>query len=206
MARQSPPQSRKPPSTRTAHLWVSHLMTFAFGAFAGIMIAQTGWETPQTVSSPSPQPSPQTTSAVAGRIRQLEEHLSHAPNDVEGRIQLGNAYYDTEKYESAIIHYGRALELNPRNPDVIVDMGIAYRFIGRSDVAAQKFRDALAIDARHVNGRYNLGIVLKWDVKDIPGAIAAWDTLLMYHPNHPNTASIRQQMAEMRNAPGSAAP
>lgn len=180
-------------------------MTFAFGAFAGIMIAQVGWgnKAAPTVSNPSPSPpsvSPEAATAVAGRIQQLESHLSHSPEDLEARIQLGNAYFDTDKFESAIIHYSKALETQPRNADVIVDMGIAYRKIGRSDVAAQKFREALVLNDRHVNARYNLGIVLKWDLNDIPGAIAAWDTLLIYVPNHPNAATVRQELAQMRQA------
>ena len=178
-------------------------MTFAFGAFAGIMIAQVGWgnkAAPTVTNPPPPTVSPEAATAVAGQIQQLESHLSHTPEDIEARIQLGNAYFDTDKFESAIIHYSKALEAQPRNADVIVDMGISYRKIGRSDVAAQKFREALVINDRHVNARYNLGIVLKWDLNDIPGAIAAWDTLLVYTPNHPNAATVRQELAQMRQA------
>lgn len=187
-------------------LWISHFMTFAFGAFAGIMIAQVGWDNkaaPTAANPPAQSPpsvSPEAATAVAGRIQQLESHLSHSPEDLDSRIQLGNAYFDTDKFESAIIHYSKALEAQPRNADVIVDMGIAYRKIGRSDVAAQKFREALVINDHHVNARYNLGIVLKWDLDDIPGAVAAWDTLLLYTPNHPNAATLRLELAQMRQA------
>jgi cytochrome c-type biogenesis protein CcmH/NrfG len=201
MARKPQHPNQKPSFSNPFLLWVSHLMTFGFGVFAGIMMAQVGWGTSSTSSTPSaaPQASNDQSAAV---IQQLESHLTHAPDDLEARIQLGNAYFDAGKYESAILHYSKALEMKPRNPNVIVDLGIAYRHIGRSDVAVQKFREALAIDAQHVNARYNLGVVSRWDLNDLPAAIAAWDTLLLYHPNHPNAATVRAQLAEMRSKEG----
>lgn len=132
-------------------------------------------------------------------INQLQTHLTHSPDDSEARTQLGNAFFDAGNYQSAIMQYAQVLEKAPNNPDVIVDLGISYRRIGESETCIKRFREALSLDPSHVNARYNLGLVLQSDTLDFPGAIAAWDTLLMYTPNHPRAGWIREQMASMRN-------
>lgn len=180
-------------------LWVSHLLTFVIGGLTGILIAQVGFGVRPATSTTAPVISPPSNSA-ASVISQLESHIAHAPTDVDGRIRLANAYFDAGNYQSAIMHYAQALEMRPGNADVTVDMGISYRRIGRSDAAIEQFRKALAIDPRHVNARYNLGLVLKLDENDIQGAIAAWDTLLLYYPNHPNAANVNEQLSEMRSS------
>ena len=189
-------RAKKKNSSRSL-LWVSHLLTFVIGALTGIMIAQVGFGVQQTASSTASVFS-QPSNDQASIIQQLESHIAHAADDVDARIRLGNAYYDTGNFQSAIIHYAQALELRPDNPDVIVDMGIAYRRIQRSDVAVENFQKALDINPRHVNARYNLGLVLKLDMKDIPRAIAAWDTLLLFYPNYPAAASVQAQLLQMR--------
>lgn len=183
----------RPPTSRGL-LLLSYLLTFVFGGAAGFAGSRLLGGNRTTTPSPAGPDSP----GQSAIIQQLETHLSHAPNDVESRVQLGNAYFDAGNYESAIIHYAKALDLRPRNPDVIVDLGIAYRELGKGDVGVAKFREALAINPRHVNARYNLGLVLMTDLRDFRGAIAAWDTLLTIVPNHEKAGWIREQMGRMK--------
>ena len=193
MARNTPRQKRKPPA-RNYLPWVSHLITFAVGALTGIVVSMMLGDNRSTAASGETQSG---TASLSSRVQQIEAHLSHEPGDVDARIQLGNAYFDLGNYQSAIIQYAQALEARPGNPDLIVDMGISYRRIGESETCIRKFREALAIDPRHINARFNLGLVLKSDIKDYPGAIAAWDTLLVYKPDHPQALWIREQIAIM---------
>lgn len=201
MPRRASRRQQRPSANRNLQL-VSYLLTFVFGFAAGLGSARmtgVGQSSESPPSSGAAQPSPD----QAAAIRQLETHLSHAPDDINARIQLGNLYFDTGRFESAIIQYGRALEIQPENPDVIVDQGIAYRRVGQSDVCIRKFREALTIDPAHVNARYNLGLVLQADFQDYAGAIAAWDTLLTQTPDHPRAGWIREQLAQMRRQTGS---
>ena len=199
MAKKSPRTNRK---TRAPNYqpWVSHLVTFVFGALAGIIMSMVlGGNEPLPVNAGGVPPPTGTPSAGSAVINQLQTHLTHSPEDREARTQLANAYFDAGNYQSAIMQYAQVLETDPNNPDVIVDLGISYRRIGESDACIKRFRKALSIDPSHVNARYNLGLVLQSDALDFPGAIAAWDTLLMYTPNHPRAGWIREQMASMRN-------
>lgn len=178
---------------------MSHLLAFVFGVLTGVAISKVGSGDFTANSTPIPGAS-QPTASQSAAIQQLEAHLSHAPNDVEAHIEMGNAYFDAGNNESAIIHYAKALDLKPGDPDVIVDLGICYRRIGQSDVCVRKFIEALAIDPGHLNARMNLGLVLMADLNDFKGAIAAWDTLLTIAPNHPRAEWVRQQIAQMKMA------
>ena len=195
MARKTPRQGRKPPASNYLP-WVSHLITFAVGALTGIVVSMMLGDNRSTSASGGPESG---TTSLSSRVKQIETHLSHDPGDVDSRIQLGNAYFDLGNYQSAIMQYAQVLEARPGNPDLIVDMGISYRRIGESETCLKKFREALAIDPRHVNARFNLGLVLQSDMKDYPGAIAAWDTLLVYKPDHPQAPWVREQIAMMRS-------
>ena len=183
--------------------WVSHLVTFAFGGLTGIILTMMiGGDQSRSVSSSASQVASSGMGGGAGssaHIQQLQDHLAHAPEDMDGRTQLGNAYFDSGNYQSAIIQYSQVLQTRPRDTNVIVDLGISYRRIADSPTAVKKFREALSIDSRHVNARYNLGLVLQSDLQDFTGAAAAWDTLLTYAPTHPRAQWMKEQLAAMKS-------
>ena len=76
-------------------------------------------------------------------------------------------------------------------------MGIMYRKKGDYDRAIAEFKKAAEIDPKHVNSRYNLGIVLLHDKADIEGAIKAWEDYLRVEPTGPRAENIRKQMGKM---------
>src|SRR4030095_3864007 len=50
-----------------------------------------------------------------GRVQALNTILKSDPKNVNATIQLGNVYFDAERWDDAIKWYARALELDPRN-------------------------------------------------------------------------------------------
>jgi tetratricopeptide (TPR) repeat protein len=81
---------------------------------------------------------------------------------------------------------------------VRTDMGIMYRKKRDYDRAIAEFKKAAETDPRHVNSRYNLGIVLLHDKQDIKGAIKAWEDYLRVEPTGPRAENIRNQMDKMK--------
>ncbi len=79
-------------------------------------------------------------------------------------------------------------------------MGIMYRKSGQFDKAVEAFRQAARDDPKHLNSRFNLGIVLKYDKNDFPGAIQAWEEFLKLNPDHDRATMVKQEIQTMKLA------
>ena len=115
-------------------------------------------------------------------IAHLERELRQHPDDVARWIALGNAYFDTRQPLKAIEAYGRALQLQPNNPDVLTDLGIMYRESGQYEQALDCFDKAVALKPAHEQARFNKGVVLLFDLHRHAEAKAAWQELLGINP------------------------
>lgn len=130
---------------------------------------------------------------------QYKDIIAKDPKNYDAIVNLGNLYFDAGKSENAIEMYQKALEINPKDVNVMTDMGTMHRKIGNFDKAVEAFRKAASIDQRHEQSRYNLGVTLYYDKKDLKGAADAWEELLKINPNHPNTEGLRQMISQIRN-------
>jgi DNA-binding winged helix-turn-helix (wHTH) protein/TolB-like protein/Flp pilus assembly protein TadD len=67
-------------------------------------------------------------------------------------VNLGNAYFSARRYEEAIKHYRRALELNPRFARSHVALGMAYAQMGKHEEALVEIKQAISIsdDTRNI--------------------------------------------------------
>jgi cytochrome c-type biogenesis protein CcmH/NrfG len=165
---------------------VSLLVGFILGATVAIlktsrqlMVAPTA----QPMVAPTAKESEKNTSVnYEEEIRQAKSILEKDPNNLQALITLGNACFDTDRYQEAIDAYSRALAIDPKNPDVRTDMGIMYRKLGQFDKAIEAFRQTTRDNLMHVNSRFNLGVALKYDKNDYPGAIQAWEEFLKLEP------------------------
>lgn len=140
---------------------------------------------------------------VARRISAVERMLAVNPNNSEALIQLGNDYFDLHKYDKAVEAYSKALKSEPRNADVWTDMGIGYRRLGSPQKAVEAFRKAVAIDPGHAMALFNLGIVLKDDLKDKAGALKAWETFLEKAGESRYAVMVRPWVKQLREETGS---
>ena len=50
------------------------------------------------------------------------------PKNADAVVQLGNTYFDAERWDDAIKWYERALELDPKNVDASTDLGVSYYY------------------------------------------------------------------------------
>jgi len=154
---------------------------------------------PSSVKPSQSSPSPAIPADIQKQISMLQGILKEDPKNLKALVELGNLYFDTDQFDSAIQFYARALELDSKNADVRTDMGIMYRRKGDPDRALTEFRRAAQDDPKHVNSRYNTGVVLLHDKADIKGAIQAWEEFLKVEPAGPRAENIRNQMEKMRN-------
>ncbi|MDJ0803872.1 MAG: tetratricopeptide repeat protein [Desulfobacterales bacterium] len=155
---------------------------------------------------PLPGGAPGTANPGAGRagmLAQLEERVRANPQDVEAWIQIGHINFDNGQHQAAIEAYEKALAINASNAPVLTDLGIMYRRSGNPEEAIRRFDQAIAVDPKLENPRFNKGIVLLHDLNDREGAIAAWEELLQVNPlaMAPNGKSVDQMVTEFKAQP-----
>ena len=201
----SPPPPVPPPEgylLSPLKLFIGSLLLLAAGFAAGVLVQSqlAPSPSPALVSAPAPVPQIDLVQQLnAGQaIEQLKDHLQHAPEDLDTRIELGNALFDAGRYPEAITHYQVALEQQPGNADVRTDLGIAFRRNGRSDLAAATFQQAIQDDPNHANAHFNLGVVRARDLDDPAGAIIAWERFLELAPQTSSTAQVRASLQQLK--------
>ena len=185
---------------------VAFVVGFITGATVAILKGTKGAERVPTVQKPqmapqaAPAPVPQgpLPMEVASRVQALKDTVKKDPKNLSGWVELGNLYFDSDQPKEAIDAYRQYLALNPDNPDVRTDMGIMYRKLGDFDRAIEEFKKAAQSDPKHVNSRYNLGLVLLHDKRDIPGAIKAWEEYLRVDPKSERAERVKAQMEKLK--------
>lgn len=189
---------------------IALLVGFTVGATVGIlyMINREGKEVERVTTvqkpqmapqgAPAPNPSDRDSIEVASKIQTLKEIVKKDLKNLAAWVELGNLYFDSDQPKEAIDAYSRYLAIKPDNPDVRTDMGIMFRSLGRFDRAIEEFRKAAQGDPKHANSRYNIGIVLLHDKRDMKGAIKAWEEYLKVEPQGERADRVRTQMENLK--------
>ena len=146
---------------------------------------------------PAATPSPE----VFQRIEMNQKLVASDPRLVGVWIQLGNDYFDSRQHQKSIDAYGKALALNPNNPDVLTDQGVMYRDLGRFDEAIANFEKSAKIDPSHVQSSYNLGVVWANDKHDNAKAAAAFNRVIAMAPTSQQASEARRALAEIAKGP-----
>ncbi len=188
---------------------IAFLVGFIAGATVAILRGTKGAEKAAMVQkpqmappgAPASAPPARDSLAAASEIQTLKEVVKKDPKNLPAWVELGNLYFDTDQPKEAIDAYSHYLAVKPDNPDVRTDLGIMYRKLGQFDKALDEFRKAAQSDPKHVNSRYNIGLVLLHDKQDIQGAVKAWEEYLKVDPNSERGKRIRAQIEKMKSMP-----
>ena len=183
------------------------------GMFFGLMIGWILGSQDQSGRGPSSGPTAQaqpaeSAPAQAPRAAVLDENKVQAlrsiaekdPKNIPARVQLGNLYFDSERYDQAIKWYDEALKLNPKDPDVSTDLGIAYYYSNQPDRALAQFEESLEANPKHTKTMLNVGIVKAFGKQDLPGAVAVWQKLLELAPSSPEGQAERRALETLKAA------
>jgi tetratricopeptide (TPR) repeat protein len=140
-------------------------------------------------------------------VKRLEAIAGKDPSNVTPKAQLGNLYFDAERYEDAAKWYEKAMEVDPTNADVSTDLGVSYYYQNQPDKALAQFKRSLEIDPRHTKTMLNQGIVLAFGKQDLDGATRAWQRVIELAPGSPEGQAARRALDAMKAAhPGIQSP
>jgi tetratricopeptide (TPR) repeat protein len=134
------------------------------------------------------------------RAAALAQTAKGNPQDAAVRLELGNLYFDSERFADAARWYEQAIAIEPRNVSASTDLGISYYYMNQPDRALQQFDRSLAIDPRHSKTLLNVGIVRAFGKDDLEGAAEAWQRVVEYAPDSAEGKRAKQALDSLRSA------
>jgi tetratricopeptide (TPR) repeat protein len=120
-----------------------------------------------------------------------------SPTDYVQRIAQAEKIVAQDPKKKAINAYGKALEIDPNNPNVLTDQGVMFRKVGWFDKALANFEKANKIDSNHLQSLFNSGIVYVVDLKQPEKALPFWNKYLKMDANSPTALQIKEMMGQM---------
>jgi tetratricopeptide (TPR) repeat protein len=181
------------------------------GTFFGVLV---GWiigtqhaaappPAPAAVTAPSQSSSSTSTAAPfdAAKAAELERQANAAPSNAAIREQLGNLYFDADRFDQAIPWYEAAFALDPKNVNLSTDLGVAYYYTNQTDRALAQLDRSLALDPDHLKTLLNQGIVLAMGKNDFAGAERAWERVVAVAPNSEEARRAKQGLDGIRSHP-----
>jgi cytochrome c-type biogenesis protein CcmH/NrfG len=134
------------------------------------------------------------------RLKALVASAASEPSNPAPRVQLGNLYFDAERYTDAAQWYEDALRLQPNDANVSTDLGVAYYYTNQPDRAIARFEQSLAIDPKHTKTMLNMGIVKAFGKRDLAGATAAWQQVIATSPDSSEAQAARKALEGLQQA------
>src|SRR5947207_12471162 len=179
-----------------------------FGLIAGWIIGSQQAAPRPALTSGAPQPAAaapasQTTRASVldeAQVNALKSVAEREPQNAAPRAQLGNLYFDAERYEDAIKWYAEALKLSPDDVNVSTDLGVCYYYINKPDEALAQFAMSLKLDPKHAKTLLNLGIVKAFGKQDLQGASEAWQDVIRFAPASPEAQAAKRALDSLQSA------
>lgn len=146
------------------------------------------------------------------RIAELEMVVANDPRNPQALTMLANDYYDTDQPQKAIDTYAKALELDPRNPNLLTDQGVMYKRLGENDralansdkahvnfeKALANFEKAQSIDPKHLQSLYNIGIIYAEDLKQSEKAMKTWAHYLELDSTSPAAQQVKRLIEQIK--------
>jgi cytochrome c-type biogenesis protein CcmH/NrfG len=155
----------------------------------------------QAAAAPAANPPvSQATPLDENRAQTMRTAAEQNPNDAKARVELGNMYFDAERYTDAITWYEDALRINPADPNVSTDLGVAYYYTNQADRAVSQFEQSLKVDPKHTKTLLNLGIVKAFGKQDLSGAAEAWRQVVALAPDSPEGQAAKKALDGLRSA------
>lgn len=165
------------------------------GRSSGVALTPAAAPATQNTAQGTPAAGSQQAPALdEARVQALSTILQSDPKNAGAAVQLGNVYFDAERWDDAIKWYRTAVDLDPKNPDASTDLGVSLYYTNKTEEALAQFENSLKIDPKHTKTLLNKGIVLAFGRQDIRAATDAWKQVVELAPDSPEGQAARRAL------------
>ena len=146
--------------------------------------------------------SPAASRLPEARVQELLGLLSQSPDDARLMVQLGNLYYDAERWQEARMWYERARELEPSDPDLATDLAVVYRALGQPATSLELLDEVVESRPEHWQALYNKVVILHFDMHEHDRAEAVLSRLEALAETNQSIPDLSPLASEVRGSTG----
>jgi tetratricopeptide (TPR) repeat protein len=117
-------------------------------------------EAPVTSEAIRVAPPPRSAIEPGTEEKLLLEAIGKDPRDAEKLAQLGDLYFESNRYDQAIETYQKVLKLAPGDVDTYNDLGLALFYTGNTEAAVETLRKGTEVTPSYQRVWLSLGFVL----------------------------------------------
>ncbi len=130
----------------------------------------------------------------------LEEAVKEAPKSPWAWSYLGYCHALAQAWDDALMSYGKALDLDPKNANYMYQVGYMHERLGDGEKALDAYRDALKAAPDFADAALRFQGVLRTKAEDIDRAEKLYEELIALAPDnadvHNNYALLLRDSAE----------
>jgi len=157
--------------------------------------------TPAAAATPAPgSASASAPTLDVARAADLEKRANAAPADSAVRTELGNLYFDAERFDLAVLWYEASLKINPRDVDVSTDLAVCYYYTNQADRALAQLDASLKLNPTHAKTLLNQGIIRAFGKQDLAGAMESWKRVVEVAPGTEEARRAQQGIDGLTSA------
>ena len=171
---------------------------------------KTGRPPPSPVAATAQEPAQNaagtpTASEVDAMIGKLAKRLEQNPNDADGWRMLGWSYFNTQRYEESAAAYGKAMAIDPANPDYKAGHAEALVQNAQGMVtprAQDLFAEVLKADPKELRARFYMALARE-QAGDFSSALDGWLSLLADAPSDAGwVPNVKNRVADLAKKTG----
>jgi len=126
------------------------------------------------------------------KVAELTKAANADPKNAVLRTELGNLYFDSERFDLAIPWYEAAFKLTPNDANLSTDLGVSYLYTDKVDLAIAQFGKSVAADPKHLKSWLNMGIAKAMVKGDTKGGEEAWRQVIALAPGTDEAKKAQQ--------------
>jgi len=167
-------------------------------AVAVVAIYQFGATPPATGAQSTPAPTPALDEAL---VATLMGRIQADPNDTAALLELGDAFFNAEDFETAATWLEKLLVLEPDNVSGLLALGAAYYNLGKDVEAKAEWLTVLELEPDNVYAHYDLGFLyLNQAEPDYDAVRREWAEVVRLDPDSELAAFVTQHLEALPSA------
>ncbi|MEN8164121.1 MAG: tetratricopeptide repeat protein, partial [Acidobacteriota bacterium] len=144
-------------------------------------------------------PGSQASAEVERQLVELRNLLAKNPGDAGVLVALGNTYFDSQRWEEARLSYEEAIESIPDDVNVLTDLAVVYRNLGKPERALEILGHVIEVAPDHWQAVYNRVIVLHFDLHSHDEAVEALGALEQLAQSNSQIPDLSGLAAQVRH-------
>lgn len=133
-------------------------------------------------------------------LARLRAVLERDPENREALLTLANMNFDIGAWARAQEYYERYLKLDPKDADVLTDLGICLRSQGQTDAALARFEEARRLRPDHWQSLFNEAVVRGIDLRDFAAAEKLLAEVRKLAPDNPDIDRLANEIQRLKSA------